>query len=153
MSSGVPADRTLAQIVGRCAVLAGIVVLAAVPVYIWVEPWWRALVARLASAFVLGIALIQLRRALAEHIEDGGPSALDAARRRRELEPGVPHHFLGLEGDVRAALRSRRSFEKVLWPRLVALTPQPLVRPPARPGLGPSLAGIRAVIDVIEKQP
>jgi len=134
-------------------VLAGVVLLATVPVYVYVEPWWRPLVARSASAFVLGVALMQLRRALADRLVDSGDSALDAARDHRGPEPSVPHHFLDLASDVRAALRSRRYFERALWPRLQALTSWPLVRPRVRRGRGPSLASLRDVITAIEKQP
>jgi len=65
----------------------------------------------------------------------------------------VPHHFLDLTRDVRAALRSRRYFDEVLWPRLAAFTSGPLVRPPVRRGRGPSLASLREVISRIEQQP
>jgi len=147
------AERPLARVAARCAVLAAAVLLATVPVYIYVEPSWRALVARSAVAFVLGVALVQLRRVLAERLEDGGGSALDAARGHRGPEPTVPHHFVDLASDVRAALRSRRYFERVLWPRLEALTSRPLVRPSVRPGRGPSLASLRDVVTAIEKQP
>ena len=147
------AERPLARVAARCAVLAAAVLLATVPVYIYVEPSWRALVARSAVAFVLGVALVQLRRALAERLEDGGGSALDAARGHRGPEPSVPHHFVDLTSDVRAALRSRHYFERVLWPRLQALAPRPLVRPGVRRGRGPSLASLRDVITAIEKQP
>jgi hypothetical protein len=137
----------------RTAALGGVVLLVSVPLYVYVEPSWRAFVARLACAFVLGVALLQLRRALLDRLADHGPSALDAARDHHEPEPGVPHHFQDLAGDLRTALRSRRYFEKVLWPRLAALTPRPLIRPVARPGRGPSLASLRRVIAAIEKQP
>jgi len=147
------AERPLARVAARCAVLAVAVLLATVPVYIYVEPSWRALVARSAVAFVLGVALLQLRRALADRLEAGGGSALDAARGHRGPEPTVPHHFVDLASDVRAALRSRRYFERVLWPRLQALAPRPLVRPSVRRGRGPSLASLRDVITAIEKQP
>jgi hypothetical protein len=147
------AERPLAHVVARCAVLAAVVLMATVPVYLYVEPWWRALVARSACAFVLGVALLQLRRALADRLADGDESALDAARGHRGPEPRVPHHFLDLASDVRAALRSRRYFERALWPRLQALASWPLVRPDARRGRGPSLASLREVITAIEKQP
>lgn len=149
MSSKLP----LARITVRCAALGGVVLLATVPVYVWVEPSWRALVARLASALVLGVTLLELRRALADRLQDSGASALDAARGRRGPEPAVPYHFLQLQGDVRAALRSRQHFEKVVWPRLAALASRPLVRPPVRRGRGPSLASLRKVIAAIERQP
>jgi hypothetical protein len=149
----VHADRALASIVVRCAALAGVVGFAAVPVYVWVEPSWRTLVTRLAAAVVLGVTLLQLRRALVERLVDDGPWALDEARRHRPTEPSVPHHFLGLRGDVRAALGSRRYFERGLWPRLVALARHPLVPPPSRRGRGPSLANLRRVIADIERDP
>jgi hypothetical protein len=147
------AERPLARIAARCTVLGGVVLLATVPVYVWVEPSWRTLVARLASALVLGVTLLALRRALADRLGDRGAWALDAARGRPRPEPGVPYHLLHLANDVRAALRSRHHFEKVLWPRLAALVPRPLVRPPGRRGRGPSLAGLRKVIAAIEQQP
>jgi hypothetical protein len=146
-------ERTLAGILVRCAVLGGVVLLAAVPVYVYVEPGWRPVVTRLAAAFVLGASLLQLRRALVDHLARDGAWALDEARSRRGPGPAVPHHFEELVAAVRAALRSRRQFEKVLWPRLAALTSRPPERPPVRPGRGPSLASLRAAIDAIEKQP
>jgi hypothetical protein len=147
------AERPLAPILVRCGVLAGIVSLIAVPVYVFVEPPWRGFVSRLASAFVLGVALLQFRAAIADWLANRGASGLDEARGRHRDQPAIPLRFLDLIHDVRAALRSRRHFEKVLWPRLVSLAEQPLVRPPSRPGLGPSLASLREVITVMEKRP
>jgi hypothetical protein len=149
----VTADRALARIAARSVLLGAIVLLATVPVYVYVEPSWRAPVARLAAALVAGVAVLQLRRALIERLARGGGSALDEARRRRASEPGVPHHFRELTDDVRAALRGRRYFEEALWPRLAAFASRPLGRPPVRLGRGPSLAGLREALDAIEKQP
>lgn len=146
-------ERPLASIAARFAALGGVVLLVTVPVYVWVEPSWRTLVARVASALVVGVTLLELRRALAARLKDGGDSALDAARGRRWPEPGVPYQFLQLTSDVRAALRSRHHFDNVLWPRLAALVSRPLVRPPGRRGRGPSLASLRKVIADIEEQP
>jgi len=146
------ADPALAGIAGRGLLLAGVVVLGTVPVYVYVEPSWRALVARLAAALVVGVTLLQLRRALVERVARAGASALDEARDRRGPEPGVPHHFRDLVGDVRAGLRSRRYFEQALWPRLAALSSQPPARPPARLGRGPGVAALREALDAIERQ-
>lgn len=147
------ADRPLALVAVRCAVLAGLVLLASVPVYVWVEPAWRPPVARGAAALVLGVALLQLRRTVAERLDEGGAWALDEARRHRRSEPAVPHHFLGLVSDVRTALRSRRYFERGLWPRLAALATRPVAPPPARRGRGPSLASLRRALAEIERRP
>jgi hypothetical protein len=146
-------ERPLAGLAVRGAVLGGLVLLATVPVYVYVEPGWRPLVARLASALVLGVVLLQLRRTLIGRLEAAGESALDDARVRRRPEPGVPHHFLDLISDVRTALRSRRYFDEVMWPRLATLTTAPLPRPPARRGRGPSRAALRALLDAIETRP
>jgi hypothetical protein len=149
----VTTDRLLVAIAVRGAVLGGVVLLATVPVYVYVEPAWRALVVRLAAALVLGTTLLHLRRALVEHLDRAPASALDEARVRRGPGPGVPHRFQDLMNDVRAARRSRRYFEQVLWPRLAALSSAPLELPPTRRGRGPSLSGLRAVLEAIERQP
>ena len=146
-------DRLLVPIAVRAAVLGGVVLLATVPVYVYVEPAWRALVVRLAAALVLGTTLLHLRRVLVDLLDRAPASALDEARVRRGPGPGVPHRFQDLINDVRAARRSRRYFEQVLWPRLAALSSAPLEPPPPRRGRGPSLAGLRAVVEAIEKQP
>jgi hypothetical protein len=125
--------------------------MATVPVYVFVEPAWRGLVARLAVALVLGVTLLQLRRAVADRLAPGPASALDEARSRPGPEPAAPLHFQDLVHDVRTALRSRRHFDRVLWPRLVALASGPLARPAVRPGRGPSLASLRQAIVDIEK--
>ena len=139
-------------IAARCAALAGAVLIITVPVYVWVEPSWRVVVARLASAAVVGITLIQLRRALAERLEDTDASPLDEARHRRQPEPDVPYHFEQLVRDVRTGIRSRYHFEQVLWPRLASLAPRAVARPPVRRLRGPSLASLRKAIAAIEQQ-
>jgi hypothetical protein len=149
----VSADGRFLPIAIRAAALGGVVLLASVPVYVFVEPAWRALVVRLAAAVVLGVTLLQLRTALVHRLAGGGASALDDARRRLWPEPGLPLRFLDLIHDVRTALRSRRHFDKVLWPRLSALAGRPLDRPPLRAGRGPSLASLDEMVTAIEKQP
>jgi hypothetical protein len=66
------------------------------------------------------------------------------------LPPEPPAHFLGLTSDVRAALRSRRYFEHVMWPRLTALATRPLTTPRLRPGRGPGPAALGRVLDDVE---
>ena len=72
------------------------------------------------------------------------------------LPPDLDERFLGLWDDVRYGARSRRYFDRVLWPRLLALAGRPLVRPRHRRGLGrrgPSLAALERVIADIEGRP
>lgn len=146
-----PAERLLAPVAVRCAALGGVVLLAALPVYLFVEAPWRTLVARLAVAFVLGVALLQLRGAVAARLARRGRSPLEQALDRSEGPPAVPLRFEELIDDVRATRRSRGHFERTLWPRLIALAGRPVAPPPTRLGRGPSLAGLRRVIADIER--
>ena len=146
----VSADRVLAPIAIRCTVLGGFVLIAAVPVYVFVEAPWRTLVARLAVGFVLGVALLQLRSAVAARIARAGASPLEQERGRPGNPPAVPLRLEELIDDVRATRRSRSHFERIMWPRLTALASRPLARPPARLGRGPRLGDLRRVIADIE---
>jgi hypothetical protein len=147
----VRASRLLAPIAARCLALAAVVLLAALPVYLFVEPPWRTPVARLAVGVVLGVALLQLRGAIAARLPRRGASPLEQALERPGIPPAVPLRFEELIDDVRATRRSRGHFERILWPRLIALAGRPLAPPPARIGRGPSLAGLRRVIADIER--
>jgi hypothetical protein len=148
----VRADRDALIVTVRCAVLGGIVLLLAVPVYVYLEAPWRAVVPRLAAAGVLGIVLLELRAALAQRFARHEASALDAARVPAPGEDATSLRLRETAAGLRAARRSRRHFELVLWPRLQALSMGPLTPPPSRRGRGPSLAGLRAVIATLESQ-
>jgi hypothetical protein len=148
-----PADRHPLNTAGRYALLAGVVAFLTVPVYVYLEPPWRPLVARLAASLVLGIALLELRGALAQRLARDERSPLDAARDRPAARPEIPARFLSLIADVRGAVRSQVHFEKVLWPRLTTLCQPPPVRPLARTlGRGPRLDRLRDVVTEIERQ-
>ena len=82
-------DRLLAPIAIRCAALGGVVLLAALPVYVFVEAPWRPLVARLAVAFVLGVALLQLRAVVAARWPPDSRGAGRHRSSRRSNGPGV----------------------------------------------------------------
>jgi hypothetical protein len=146
-------EARLAPIALRGLVLAGLVLLAATPAYVFVEPPWRPPLARLAVALVLGVMLLQLRGALAALVVPDGASMLEAGRDRVPLPPAVPQRLQEMMEDVRAARRSRRHFERILWPRLTALASRPLTPPPPRPGRGPGLTALRRVIAEAERQP
>jgi hypothetical protein len=148
----VRADRFFAPVAARCAALAGAVLIAAAPVYIYMEPPWRPLIARLAGGLVAGSAILQLRRALADRLELAPPSALDEALRRPVADPAVPARFDDLLQDIKAARRSRRYFDEVLWPRLSALAPDPPAPPPPRRGRGPTLRELDQIVAQIERR-
>ena len=145
------AERLLAPIVIRCAVLAGVVLLAVVPVYVFVEASWRTLVTRVAVAFVLGVALLQLRGVVAARLARAGGSPLEQELARPGPLAAGPLRFEELIDDVRATRRSRGHFERIMWPRLTALAGRPLARPSTRLGRGPSLGDLRRMIAEIER--
>ena len=146
-------ERHPARIAAGYAGLVGVALFVTVPVYIFVEPPSRALVTRLATALVLGTVLLELRAALLRRLSAGGDSPLDDARGRSLAEPGVPPRLLALVGDVRAAVRSRRYFDNVFWPRLLTLARRAPERPRVRRGgRGPSLASLQDAIADIERE-
>jgi hypothetical protein len=148
------AERRALPTAARYASLVGVVTFVTVPVYVFVEPASRGVVVRLAAALVLGIALLDLRGALVLRLARDAPSALDAARARPPAAPAVAPRLVALVADVRAAVRSRRHFEHVLWPRLRALSRRAPPRPPARSvGRGPGLETLRDVVAAIEREP
>lgn len=146
-------ERLTLRAAGRYAVVGALVTFVTVPVYLYVEPPWRGLVVRLAVAFVLGVALLELRGALAERLASAGGVPRDEGWTHGRTWPDVPQPFLDAVTDVRAGARSRRHFEEVLWPRLEALATRPLPPPPCRSlGRGPSVASLRAVIAALEEE-
>lgn len=146
------ADRVALVVAARCAVLGGLVLLLAVPIYVYLEAPWRGVVPRLAAALVLGIVLLEMRAALVQRLARHEASALDAARVPPIAEDATSLRLRETTASLRAARRSRRHFEQVLWPRLQTLSTGPLTSPPSRRGRGPSLAGLRAVIAALESQ-
>jgi hypothetical protein len=133
--------------------LAGLVVLATLPIYTLVDARWRTLVLRLAAVVILGILLRQVHLAIARRIEREPASSFDVALATPVAEPRVDRRLAELESMVKAAVRSRQVFTRGLWPRLTALAGATLPAPkPRRLGRGPSLADLRAVIQAIERQ-
>ena len=137
----------------RYMTLVGVVALLTVPVYVFVEPPLRAVIARGAVALVFAVAIFELRGTVVRVLDLHGRSALDDARRRTAAEPEVPQHFLALIDDVRAGVRNGRYFEQTFWPRLVDLASSPPEPPPVRSfGRGPALADLEKTVVAIETE-
>ena len=139
----------------RSAALGGVVLFATVPVYVYVEPSWRAVVARAglprscsawrscssARAFLDRLArsrrLGARRRPRPARARARRPASLPGPGQRRAHR--APQPALLRQGAVAAADRADDRGR--------------CARPAARPGRGPSLASLRRVIAAIEKQP
>jgi hypothetical protein len=137
------------------ALLGALVVLAAIPAYLAVAPAWRGVALRGACALLVATGCARAARWVRGARVSGPLSPLDA--------PPIPvppvaldERFLALWDDVRFSTRSRRYFDRILWPRLVTLAGRPFPRPADRRGIGrrgPSLASLDAAIAEIERRP
>jgi hypothetical protein len=120
----------------------------------------RALVIRLAVAFVVGVLLIRIRRYFHGDPQWSSPgdlpSAFADALIRQPVAPRLDPGFVKLREDVANGSASRPFFDKVLWPRLDALArahwTEGDLKPPAERAWrtrGPSRRTIAALVDRI----
>jgi hypothetical protein len=148
-------------------ITAGYVVLFAVVaavtafVYDSAAPANRAVVIRLAVAFVAGVLLIHIRsyfRGDPQWRSLGDPaSAFEDALMHRAVPSKLDPGFIKLREEVANGTASRSFFDKILWPRLCALTrarghQSDMKLPGERvwSARGPSRRTIAALIDHIE---
>ncbi len=156
-----PLNRRWLRLLAGYLVFVGCLALVVTPVYLYVEPSHRPEIVRLAAVVVVGIALIHLRGIVRERIDAQPVSAFELALRRAPMEPRLAPLFLKLRDEVRFSTTSQKYFERVLWPRILALLArgpgaQPAVLPvmPAGRRLlrrGPSLGTLRNLIGRIEE--
>ena len=133
----------------------GLLALAAIPIYLAVDAGWRSLFVRLVCALAVTMGSFRLvrsvRRAVTVHPTPPYDSLLVAPA------PAILDEvFMRRRDELTYSVRSRRYFDAVLWPRLLALAGRPLPLPPRRPWLsrlGPSRAMIERLIAEIERRP
>ena len=145
-------ERSPRSLAGR-AVLASLVVLAAIPLYLTLDPSWRPLVVRLACAGLVAAACLRVLRAAGSAVQTDTVSPIDTPP-PPPPEPELDSRFLRLRDELIFSTKSGRYFEVILWPRLCGLAGTDLPRPPARRGLrrrGPSLASLEDLIARIER--
>ncbi|HXJ78146.1 MAG TPA: hypothetical protein VMS64_05630 [Candidatus Methylomirabilis sp.] len=155
-----PRERRWPRLVAGYTVLLALVAGAATPIYFLLEPGNRPLVIRLGSALILLVVLIHLLGTLRARLDAQRPSGLERAlvpqRQQQTLDP----RFVQIRDELRESAWSRRYFDHVLWPELIALAGRAphgpsrpsLVRPPGRFfRRGPALTTLRELIAVIEE--
>jgi len=148
-----PADRSARRLVAR-SLFALLLLLAALPVYLVLKPSWRPMVVRLACALVVAAGCIQARRRVRRAIGEHAPSALDTPP-APPPEPEMDQHFLRARVDVALSTRSRPYFDRVLWPRLLALAGGSLEPPAARRWIrrrGPSSGTLAKLMAEVERR-
>jgi len=135
-------------------ILIGLLVLAAIPVYLALDPSWRPMMVRLACAGAVTVGSIRVVRGVRRTTDGHSLSPIDAP------PPAPPtaildEVFLRRRDELAYSVRSRRYFDAVLWPRLLALAGTPLPQPPGRrwlTRLGPSRATLESLIAQIERR-
>jgi hypothetical protein len=134
--------------------LAMLLVLAAIPAYLALEPSWRPVTVRLACAAIVIAGCVRVVRGVRRSIEERVVSALDAPARAVSV-PELDARFLGLRDELVFSTRSGRYFDAVLWPRLRGLGGADLPRPEDRQGIrgrGPSLSALDSLVGEIERR-
>jgi len=146
------AKRSPRRRAGR-AILAAVVVLAVTPAYLALSPPWQPVAVRLACVAIVIAGCVRLLRLARSAMEAVPPSPLDAPP-LPAAAPALDARFLALRDDVTHGMRSRRYFDRILWPRLSALAGTDLSRPPEGPGLhrrGPSMSALARLVTEIER--
>jgi hypothetical protein len=135
--------------------LGVLVVLAGLPAYLWIDPGWRPVAVRLACGVIVIAGCLRAWRAVRRAIGEQAASPLDA----RPVPPPPPvldERFLRARDDLVFSRRSRRYFDAILWPRLLALAGGDLVRPRPRRWIGrrgPSSGALARLVGDVERRP
>jgi hypothetical protein len=135
--------------------LAVLLVLAAIPAYLTLEPSWRPLAVRVACALIVVAGCLRVTRRVRRSIDGYAPSVLEAPPAVAPA-PELDERFLRLRDELVFGSRSRRHFDLILWPRLLRLAGASLPRPAERHGIfrdGPSLSVIERLVAEAERRP
>lgn len=144
----------LALRVAAGGLVTAVLVLAAIPTYLTLAPAWRPLGLRLACAAVVVAVCVRIVANVRRAAEAGPASALDAPERAAP-PPELDDRFVRLRDEIVFSTRSRRYFDTVLWPRLLALGGDDLPAPSPRRTLrrdGPSASTLADLIAEVERR-
>jgi hypothetical protein len=151
-------ERQWRETFARCVAWTLVVSAVAYPIYLTVPDEHQGLVIRVAAAAILGAVLMQIQKHLRKDLDDQAPSRFDMAREIQQRPAKIDPHFVELETELRHSLESRQYFDRVLWPRLLAIgerqgviLKRPRLRWPAT--RGPSLGDISELISNLEHKP
>ena len=153
-------DRGRWTAAGRMVALAALLVAGLVLVDVFLDASARRVGARIVAAVVLALAAARLRTVVKLRLDAQPSSTFELALRRPVTVDVEPSRLGQLESEIRAAARSQRFFDAVLWPDLVALAesrtggPAPwLARPIGRSfGRGPSRTALERIVAEIESR-
>jgi hypothetical protein len=146
-------DRSPLALLAR-GLLVLLLILAAIPAYLILDPSWRPLVVRSLCALIVVAGSLRVIRRVLRSPHAHAPSVLDAPA-VAPAAPGLDERFLRLRDELLCSTRSRRYFDLILWPRLVVLAGGRLAEPARRRRIlrdGPSLDALQRLIGEVEKR-
>jgi len=123
------------------------------PAYLALSPPWQPVAVRLSCAAIVAAGCVRALRRARGAMEAEPRSPLDAPPPPAAV-PELDARFLALRDDVIHGTRSRRYFDRILWPRLSGLAGTDLPRPAERRGLrrrGPSMSVLARLVTEIER--
>ncbi len=135
------------------AVATALVLLAAIPGYLLLDPLWRPFALRITGALIVVTACVRLVGRVRRSLDEDAASALDAPPPAPRA-PALDERFLRLRDDLVFGTRSRHYFNAFLWPRLQKLGAG-VELPAERRGTrrrGPSLGALERVIAGLERR-
>ncbi|MSP50642.1 MAG: hypothetical protein EXQ95_15125 [Alphaproteobacteria bacterium] len=135
----------------------GLIIAATIPALLLFPADLRPAILRVALAAGLAIAFLHLVGRLIGAARDGAASDFEQALVPPTAPVRVDSTLTQLRDEIRYSRTSRRYFDKVLWPRLLALAsrrgiaPEDLPKPAGWPRhRGPSLKSMSDLVDRLE---
>jgi len=153
-------ERRWPGITAGYAVFTTLLAIASTPIYRAVEPVQRSLVARVSAALLLGVVAIHLTTRARARIDAQPSSDFEVALEAVPSAPKLDSHFVELRDELAYSIRRFRYFDRVLWPRLLALWTRLSLRGERAPlsklhprsfGRGPSLPAVEELITRMER--
>lgn len=148
-------ERGWVGLFANAVALAGLLFGALVLIELFIEAPSRPVATRIATAAVLGLAVLRIRTLLRLALDRQAHSTFDAATTPVPAPAPDRTRFHQLHEEVRFGAKSQRYFDLVFWPRLLVLAKEPAARslskPPGRSfGRGPSVETLARVVAAIE---
>jgi len=146
-------ERQWPWIVAGFAVFFAILAAATSLLYDSVAPEYRPFVIRPAVVIVVGSLIVHIRKYFRGDPRWDAPSTFEEALQPQPAIPKLDAGFVRLRQELANARQSRSYFDKIFWPRLLALAraheQQEAPMPPERSwlGRGPSYRTIYGLLD------
>jgi hypothetical protein len=114
-------ERRWPAVAAGYAIFVILLAAATAPIYRAAQPGQRPLVARVSAALLLGVVAVHVIRTARARIDAQPPSEFGLALEPVASPPKLDARFVEWRDELRHGVKSFRDFDRVLWPRLVAV--------------------------------